>query len=190
MYRRFAVGLAASLWLIAASDVAADAADCDSLDLEFQPSEADASFDCYRSVESEASGGDGVGDLSSVVEVMFVDLDTHFIRIMSGAAGANVYFSEDDVESLMGQLGELDDLSDWQEIESHKGYEIQSFAADFDGAPAKCYGFVRYRGATMSNRGYRLGAASFVGGYDCWFDGTVPDRNIVVETINAIYTQN
>jgi hypothetical protein len=179
--------LAASAIMIAAGPSRADdKVDCHRLDLTFPPADKADWTECYsRHYTEGGTSGEGAEDMSADIEVLIADIGTHVVHLTSVVAGANTYFDKVPVSQKLKNYDELEKVKDVEPEPSFGRYQIVRFQALLWNTPTECFGFVKYRGASITAGGSAYGARGYVSGYDCWRNGA-PDRAQIEVTLDAI----
>jgi hypothetical protein len=156
------------------------------LDFTFAPVQDSDEAYCYRFSYSEANGSDGIAEYSAIYEHMLVYQGAEVIRITSGRAIQNVYFTQKPLRSYIKEFDELSDVENWSDDEAYEDYKIARFDATLEKEPAACYGFMAMGGAVINARGSVAGPGSFMIGYDCQFGTGEPSRSLIEHTLAAI----
>lgn len=182
-----ALALAASVWGGAAVARAnPDEIDCSRLSFTFEPAGNADEATCYRISNSEASGSDGSAQHTAVYEHMFVYQGAEVIRITTGRAVENVYFTRRPLKGYVDMFDELEDVKEWNIQAAYDDYEIAQFSAVLEREPAVCFGFLAVGGNVIGSRGSAIGPGSFTVGYDCQFGTGALSRSLIEQTLGQI----
>lgn len=160
--------------------------DCDDLSFSFGPARNADEATCYRIKFSEPNSGDNAGGFAAVYEHMFVYQGAEAIRIFSGRAVENVYFSRKPLRGYIDEFDEIKNVKEWTSEGRYEKYEIARFAATLDRDSAVCYGFMKVGTNVISGRGSALGPGSIVVGYDCQFGAGELSRSLIEQTLAQI----
>ncbi|HWA44470.1 MAG TPA: hypothetical protein VHA10_14745 [Hypericibacter adhaerens] len=178
--RAFGFGLLAMVAAMAAAGtaLAEDKVDCHRLDLAFPPADKAEWTECYsRHFDQD--------EMSADIETLIADIGTHVVHLTSTIAGPNTYFDKVPVSEKLRNYDELEKIKGLESEPGFGRYQIVRFQALLWNTPSQCFGFLKYRGATIGATGTAYGARGYVAGYDCWREGT-PDRAQIEATLDAI----
>jgi len=169
-----------------ADDASTHKVECDRLSFTFEAFRQADEADCYRFTHSEASGNDGVGEYTAVYEHMLVYQGAESIRILSGRAVQNVYFTRQPLSSYIKEFDELQNVGNWESDDDYEDYRVARFSARLDKEDAVCFGFLAEGARVISARGSAEGAGSFLVGYDCQFGSGEIARSLIEHTLSEI----
>ncbi len=178
--------LAGACGTAVADDAASHKVECGTLDFSFAPVQDSDEAYCYRFNYSEATGSDGIAEYSAVYEHMLVYQGAEVIRITSGRAVENVYFTQKPLRGYIKEFDELSDVGNWSADEDYEDYTVARFDAKLDDEPAACYGFMAMGGNVINARGSVAGPGSFMVGYDCQFGTGKLSRSLIEHTLSEI----